>query len=264
MTLKSAIYSGWVMHSRRVPRPHRFRYRVWWMLIDLDELPRLDRSLRIFSRNRFNILSLHDRDCGVGSGDLRPYVEARLVEAGLAGAAVRIELLTMPRQWGYAFNPLSIYFCRDAADRVAAIVYEVHNTFGERHSYVIEATEDTSGIIRQTARKQFYVSPFMDMAQDYAFRVHPPDERIAVSITGSQGAGPVIHTALHGQRRALTSLTLLRHCLTQPLLNLKVITAIHWEALRLWCKGIGLRPHRPTTRHAATSGILEKPRSSNG
>jgi uncharacterized protein len=264
MTLKSAIYSGWVMHSRRVPRPHRFRYRIWWLLIDLDELPHLDSSLHAFSRNKFNILSIHDGDCGLGSGDLRSYVEGRLSAAGLDHAGVRIELLTMPRQWGYAFNPLSIYFCRDCTDRVAAIIYEVHNTFGERHSYLVEAMEDRSGIVRQSARKQFYVSPFMDMAQDYSFRVRPPDARVAVSITASQGAEPVIYTALHGERRPLTSVSLLRHAVTHPLLNLKVIAAIHWEALRLWCRGIAVRPHQPISHHAVTSGNLERLRSSDG
>lgn len=252
------------MHSRRVPKPHRFRYRVWWMLIDLDELASLHAPLRVFSHNRFNLLSVHDRDCGFGGGNLRTYVEDRLSTHGLSHAGVRIELLTMPRQWGYAFNPLSIYFCRDASDRVAAIIYEVHNTFGERHSYVIEAGQDHSGLVRQTARKQFYVSPFMDMAQTYAFRVRPPSARIAVSITGSQGVVPFIHTVLHGERRPLTSGALLRHAIAQPLLNLKVITAIHWEALRLWLKGISVRPHRPVAHHAATSGILERPRRSNG
>jgi DUF1365 family protein len=263
MTLRSAIYSGWVVHSRRVPKPHRFRYRVWWMLVDLDELPYLDRSLRLFSHNRFNVLALHDRDGGHGYGDLREYVERRLADAGITGASARIELLTMPRFCGYAFNPLSIYFCREASGRVAAIIYEVHNTFGERHSYVVETAAGQSNALRQSARKAFHVSPFMDMSQDYVFRVRPPDERIAVAIAGWQQGRAVIHTALHGERVALTSMALLRHCITHPLLNLKVIGAIHWEALRIWRKGIRIRPHRPITSHAATPGYPAEPARRN-
>ncbi len=259
MTLRSAIYSGWVMHNRCVPRPHRFRYRVWWMLLDLDEVPTLGRRLRIFSHNRFNLLALHDRDCGHGSGDLRGYVEARLEAAGLSHACARIELLTMPRFCGYAFNPLSIYFCYEASGNVAAIIYEVHNTFGERHSYVIEAARDASGTLQQTAEKAFHVSPFMDMSLDYTFRVRPPAERIAVAITGKQQGSAVLHTALHGERVELTSVALLRHCLTHPLLNVKVIGAIHWEALRIWRKGVAVRPHRSSAGHAATPGYPVEP-----
>ncbi len=259
MALRSAIYSGWVMHSRRVPQPHAFRYRVWWMLLDLDELDQLDRSLSLFSHNGFNLLALHDRDCGHGSGDLRGYVEARLAAAGLPHAGGRIELLTMPRFCGYAFNPISIYFCYDVSGRIAATIYEVHNTFGERHSYVIEAVADRSGTVQQTARKAFHVSPFMDMSQEYAFRVRPPAERVAVAITGRQQGSTVIHTALHGERKALSSTALLRHCIAHPLLNIKVIGAIHWEALRIWRKGIHIRPHRSTNGHAATPGYPAEP-----
>lgn len=259
MTLRSAIYSGWVMHSRRVPRPHRFRYRVWWMLVDLDELPRIGQSLSVFSHNRANLFAIRDRDYGHGTGALRSFAEERLAAAGLRHAAARIELLTMPRILGYAFNPVSIFFCRDAEDRVAAIIYEVHNTFGERHSYVIDASEDNHGVIRQAADKAFYVSPFMDMSQDYAFRVRPPDARIAIAITGSQQGEPVIHTALHGRRSALTSAALLRGCMTHPLLTLKVIGAIHWEALRIWRKGIGIRPRVPRAGHATTIGYPARP-----
>jgi hypothetical protein len=254
MTLSSSIYSGWVMHSRSVPKAHRFTYRVWWLLVDLDELDEIDRSLRFFSHNRFNLFSVHDRDYGHGKGALREYLQERLAAAGLAHACHRVELLTMPRLLGYAFNPLSIYFCRDAADRVAAIIYEVHNTFGERHSYVVEASEAESGPLSQVTGKAFYVSPFLDMSQDYLFRVLPPGERIAVAITGSQQGKAVIHTALHGNRMPLTNAALLRCCVSHPLQTLKVTAAIHWEALLIWCKGIGVRPRRPVSGHAATFG----------
>lgn len=253
MTLNSCIYSGWVMHSRRTPRAHTFRYRVWWMLVDLDELSSVDRSVNLFSHNRFNLFSLHDNDYGHGSGPLRQYVEKRLSEAHLTHAGARIELLTMPRLCGYAFNPLSIYFCHDPTGRVAAVIYEVHNTFGERHSYVIEAPEDQSGAIHQVIQKAFYVSPFLDMHLTYQFRLRAPAEDVAVAITGSEAANePVIHTALHGMRMRLSSAALLRRCISHPLLTLKVIGAIHWEALRIFRKGIRIRTRRSVSGHDAT------------
>jgi uncharacterized protein len=251
MTLRSSIYSGWVMHSRLTPRIHSFRYRVWWILVDLDELSALDRSLHLFSHNRFNVLALHDRDYGHANGPLRAYVETKLADAGLPSAASRIQLLTMPRILGYAFNPLSIYFCRDASDRVAAIIYEVHNTFGERHSYVIEATANQGGIVRQIANKAFYVSPFMDMSMQYAFRVCPPAEAVSVDISGRQNESVTIRAALAGKRVNLTTLNLLRCCATYPLLTLKVMGAIHWQAIRLWLKGIAVRPRDANRGHAA-------------
>lgn len=255
MRLRSSIYSGWVMHSRRIPRPHRFRYSVWWMLIDLDELGQLDRSLRVFSHNRLNLLSLYDSDYGHGGGPLRTYVEERLAEAKLSSAAARIELLTMPRIGGYAFNPLSIYFCRDVSDRIAAIIYEVHNTFGERHSYVIEVQEDPGGIVRQTASKAFYVSPFMDMSLAYDFCVTPPGETVRVEIKGAREGDVIIQAVLSGKRETLSTTNLLRHFIIRPLVTIKVIGAIHWEALRIWRKGIGVRPRDPHQAHSATIGF---------
>ncbi|MGE0767477.1 MAG: DUF1365 domain-containing protein [Hyphomicrobiaceae bacterium] len=254
MTFNSAVYSGWVSHSRLLPRRHQFRYRVWWMLVDIDELGSLDRTLLLFSHNKFNLCALHDSDYGHGSASLRDYVEGRLSAAGLSHAGAGIQLLTMPRFCGYAFNPLSIFFCRDATGDVAAIIYEVHNTFGERHSYVIEAGDSRSGVARHTAAKAFYVSPFLDIAQNYTFRVRMPCDCVAVSISASQGAESVIHTALHGRRLSLTSAELLRRCIMHPLLTLKVIGAIHWEAFRIWIKGVAIRPHRPVSGHAATYG----------
>lgn len=265
MTLRSSIYSGWVMHSRRTPRVHRFRYRVWWMLVDLDELSALDRSLHLFSLNRFNVLALHDRDYGQGNGPLRAYVESKLADAGVPSAASRIQLLTMPRILGYAFNPLSIYFCHDASDRVAAIIYEVHNTFGERHSYVIEATADQGGIVRQATDKAFYVSPFMDMSMQYAFRVRLPAEAVSVDISGRQNGSVIIRAALAGKRADLTTSNLLRCCIAYPLLTLKVMGAIHWQAMRLWLKGIAVRPRDANHGHTANMASKVTPaRRSHG
>ena len=169
MTQASALYRGGVTHRRLRPRDHRLNYRVFWLLLDLAEIDDLDRRLRLFSRNRFNLLSFHDRDHGDGSGAaLRPQVEAWLERAGVALEGGPIRLLTMPRVLGYVFNPISLYYCHRADGRLAAVVYEVTSTFGVRHAYVIPVPveDQAAGLIRQGAAKALYVSPFMGMEMD--------------------------------------------------------------------------------------------------
>jgi len=243
---KSALYVGSVMHRRLRPRAHRFRYRAFWLLLDLDEIERLPARLALFSYNRFNVFSFHDRDHGDGSNTkLRGQIVRVLGKSGidLKGGAIR--LLCMPRILGHVFNPISIYFCAHADGAPAAIVYEVHNTFGERHSYVIPA-QTGGGTLHQSCRKAFYVSPFLDMDMHYDFAVAEPAERLAVAIRASQAGALTLVACLAGQRRAITDGALLRQFFAIPALTLKVVAAIHWEALRLWWKGVRLaeRPRR--------------------
>ena len=242
MTLRSALYVGSVMHHRFRPRAHRLRYRVFWMLFDLDEMDLLPSSLRLFSRNRFNAVSLHDADHGDG-GDLplRQQVDTQLQAAGIeTGGPIR--LLCMPRIFGYGFNPLSIFFCYRNDGRLVAVLYEVHNTFKERHSYLIPVEAGAGMVFDQRCEKSFYVSPFMDMDMKYAFRVAAPGERVSVAIDTSNNDGRVLTAALIGKRRALTDANLLRVLATFPFATLKVVAAIHWQALRMWLKGFRLRP----------------------
>lgn len=244
MSSSSALYVGSVMHRRLRPRPHRLRYRLFWMLIDLDEIDRLSSSLRIFSHNRFNLVSFHDADHGDGSGaPLRLQLRQRLEAAGAPDDGGRIELLCMPRIFGYAFNPLSIYFCRDREGSLRAILYEVHNTFGERHSYFLPVDPAEGSIVHQRSDKALHVSPFLGMAMHYAFRVAPPDDRISVAVRGEDADGPIIVAALAGDRVPLTDGALLRLVATFPLMTFKVIGAIHWHALRMLLKGFRLHPH---------------------
>lgn len=240
MNSHSAIYFGSVMHRRLTPRVHRFRYNGFWMLLDLDELDGLRARLRLFSHNRFNLFSLHDRDYGDGGNrPLRAQIERKLSQAGIASSDGRIRLLCMPRMFGYGFNPLSIYFCTHADGTPAAIVYEVHNTFGERHSYVVPLVVGDG--VHHSCDKAFYVSPFMDMDLRYDFVVSQPDDRLSVAIRASKGGLPVMIACLAGSRRALTDTALLRLLVTMPAVTFKVTAAIHWEALRLWCKGLRFR-----------------------
>src|SRR5580704_11640321 len=216
MNLRSTLYAGIVTHRRLRPRPHRLRYRASWMLLDLDEIGRLPRRLRLFSHNRFNALSFFDADHGDGSGrPLRDQVEGHLQAAGLATDGGAIRLFCMPRIFGYGFNPLSVYFCYQRDGSLAAILYEVHNTFRERHSYLIPVERDAGAagvagapgaVIDQHCRKDFYVSPFMDMDMNYTFRVAVPDQRVMIAIRAADQDGLLLAAALTGERSALTDL----------------------------------------------------------
>lgn len=242
----SALYPGLVTHHRVKPRDHRLSYRVFSLLLDLDEIDDVSRSLTLFSRNRFNAFSFRDTDYGDGSGaPLKGQVEAHLRAAGLETDGGAIRLLTMPRILGYAFNPLNVFFCHRADGALQAILYEVNNTFGQRHSYLIPVDDPEITPIRQETRKCFYVSPFLDMGLTYAFKVIPPAARMGVHIAARDGEGPVITATLTGTRTALTDRSLAKAFVSFPLLTLKVIVGIHWEALQIFLKGIRLRDRPP-------------------
>jgi len=245
---ESALYIGDVMHHRLRPRAHFFRYRVFWLLLDLDEIDGLAAQLRLFSRNRFNALSISDKDYDAGRLD-RAGVEAVMRDAGHMPAGGAIRLFTMPRVMGYVFNPLSIYFCYRASGELDALIYEVHNTFGQRHSYFFAVDPSDEAYLHQTCDKHFYVSPFMGMSMTYEFALAQPRERLSVFIRGLDAEGLLISTALHATRTELTDARLLRALIAFPFLTLKVIVAIHWEALRLWLKGTRLQTRPPPPAH---------------
>jgi DUF1365 family protein len=242
--MSSVLYAGVVTHARLKPRPHRLRYRLLQGLFDLDELPALGQLLSLFSHNRPNLFSFHDRDHGDGSGDLRGWVERQLAEAGIGRDGGRISLLCMPRILGFAFNPLSVFFCWNLDGRLIALLYQVNNTFGQRHSYLIPVTGEARPI-RQACDKRFHVSPFMEMALRYEFTVSPPEDQLAVKIAVSDQEGPLLDAVFAGQRRPLNDRLLLWSLAAYPLMTLKVVAGIHWEALRLWLKGVGLNPEPP-------------------
>ena len=252
--LASALYHGSVMHRRLRPRRHQLRYRVFSLLLDLDELPALHRSVRLFSHNRFNLFSFHDRDHGAGDGrPLRDWIEGHLRSAdpSLCGGPIRV--LCYPRILGYVFNPLTVYFCHDASGRLSAILYEVSNTFSERHTYLFPVPEGANGPIRQSCRKEFYVSPFISVDGRYDFTVVPPGDDLAVVIQESDDEGRLLDASFVGQREALTGSALLRAFVRYPLMTLKVIVAIHWEALKLWRKGVPLHDRPAPPPNAVTA-----------
>ena len=251
MNQASAIYVGQVMHRRLRPRVHRLRYRIWSLFLDLAELDGLARRLRLFSRNRFNLLSFHDRDHGDGSTTpLRIQVERLVREAGMDVELGAVRILAMPRVLGFGFNPLTVWYCHDLDGGLVALVHEVHNTFGERHCYVLPVEQPSpDDEFRQHCAKRFHVSPFLPMALDYDFRLTPPGERLRIGITASDANGTVL-TAIHtAEARPLTDAQLARTFATHPLLTFKVFAGILWEAARLLAKRVpfyahpgGLRP----------------------
>jgi len=252
MTDNSALYVGHVMHRRTRPRAHRLRYRIFSLLLDLDEIDTLAARLMVFSRSRFNLFSFHDRDYAAGTVEpLRAQVERYLAAAGMDLDGGPIRLLTMPRILGFAFNPLSVYFCHDSDGALRAVLYEVNNTFGQRHSYLLPV-EQVAGTVRQGCAKDFHVSPFMGMDIRYAFRLTPPGQRLSLAITGSDEEGPII-TAVHSAaRRALTDAELLKAFATHPLLTVKVVGGILWEAVRLWIKGVPVQNRPAPPLHPVT------------
>jgi hypothetical protein len=239
------LYEGWVTHARLKPVAHRFRYRVFSILVDLDRLRALDGASPIFSVGRFNVLSFEPADHGPRDGsDLRAHVDALLAQAGVACAG-RTLLLCSPRVLGYVFNPISIYWRFDSEGRLRAVIYEVRNTFGQSHSYVAPVgSSEASGPLRQDADKAFYVSPFLDMDQHYSFRLAPPDARLRVRILERDADGPILAAAWSGEERPFTTRRLLAACLRCPFLTQKIMAAIHIEAARLWLKGLRPRPRR--------------------
>lgn len=254
--LRSALYRGEVLHHRFRPVRHRFVYRVDSFLFDLDELESTAARCRLFSVNRFNLFSFYFRDFGVGSDQSpRDYLRGLLAEHQLPEPA-RAQLLCYPRILGYTFNPLSIYYCYDRDDHLYAVLYEVSNTFGQRHSYLIPAGDDAPGkaaVLRQQCDKGFYVSPFIPMQARYHFRLHRPGERLAVAIRETDRDGALLHAVFRGARRPMTDRELMASFCRLPLMTLRVVLAIHWQALKLYIKGMRIlprpdEPEQPVTR----------------
>lgn len=242
-----SLYRGPVMHARMKPVAHRFTYQVFSILIDLDRLHEAGRLSPIFSTRRWNLLSFSQKDHGPRDGSaLRPYLDRVLTKAGFARAH-RVLLLCYPRILGFTFNPLSVYYCYDEHDELTALVYEVRNTFGEAHTYVapIGDGERQADCVRQERDKIFYVSPFLDMNMRYHFRLQPPGDQLKIRILETDGQGPILAATFNGRRLPATSYHFLSLFLAMPLLTLKIVAAIHWEALRLYIKGLRIR-QRPT------------------
>jgi DUF1365 family protein len=262
----AALYFGDVMHARLKPVGHRFTYRVMSLLIDLDRLAEADRQSNLFGVNRAALYSFHEADHGRRDGSpLRDHVRRCAAERGIDLSGGRLLLLCYPRLLGFTFNPLSVYFCYRADGELALIVYEVRNTFGEIHSYVLPLSrgEISAAGVRQQQEKLFYVSPFVEMAMRYHFRITPPGEHVRLRVLETDREGPLLAATFSGQRRELTTTSLLRAFCALPLLTFKIVAAIHWEALRLWLKGMRLVPRLDSANAKEARDTLSVPDGNN-
>tara|TARA_Y100000992_G_scaffold255156_1_gene188281 strand:+ start:180 stop:944 length:765 start_codon:yes stop_codon:yes gene_type:complete len=236
--MTSAIYNGVVIHKRFKPKTHFFKYSVFSLLIDLSEIYELDRKIRFFSFNKFNLVSFYEKDHGYRDGSsLVEWVKKNLNENDINCKDIRIKLLCYPRIFGYVFNPLSVFFIYDSREKLISILYEVKNTFGEQHTYIFKVT-DNSNLFQHNCLKKFHVSPFIEMNCNYFFRTLKPGEKISVIIDQYQTNEKILYASQDGKRVEFSSKELLKSYLKHPLMTFKIISAIHFEAFKLWTKGI--------------------------
>ncbi|MFT5105811.1 MAG: DUF1365 family protein [Pseudoalteromonas tetraodonis] len=258
--LNSSLYECEVVHKRLSPKTHSFRYRLFFLDLDLDELPRLGRKLWLFGHNRFNLFQFRDSDhLDLGKPTLRENLDAYLGEQGIelpVGAKVR--LVTLPRIAGYIFNPVCFYFFSSADGRPLHALVEVCNTFKELKPYLIEAPQGDTRF-RLTVAKNFYVSPFSELDTEFDFRLKVPGERIEINIDDREDGEVVLLSWIRGQRRELTNFRLFVCVFKYPLLTLQVVVKIHWQALRLWLKKLPF--HRKADRPELQTDLL-RPHSS--
>jgi len=257
-TLTSGIYWGRVVHERMRPKKHRLSYKVFSLLLNLDDLETLEGRSHRLAYNRKALFSVWDKDHGDGQG-IRQWVSQELTEAGLSHAAANITMLCYPRIFGYVFNPLTVFFCHDQEGVLSAIVYEVHNTYNERHAYVLPVGPSEKKVIRQSCAKDIYVSPFIPMDCRYDFRIQAPEDTVRVVIREEDQDGLLLAAAFTGDVQPLTERTLLRTAFKYPLMTVKVIAGIHIEAVRLFLKGAPYFPHKKTGQTPDSSHRLSAP-----
>jgi DUF1365 family protein len=235
----AALYPSRVMHRRLIAPLYRFVYRVFYILWDIDRIDEAVAPMRLLSRNRFNVLAIHDRDHGSGEpGGLRTWAETLLAGAGITLEGGRIRLLAFPRLFGYAFNPISLWYCEHRDGSLRAVIAEVRNTFGEKHCYLL-ASDGRPMPYQQVHEKDkcFHVSPFFDLLGRYRFTLADPGERLRVLIHETRDGVPILDATLAGERVLLTDRAIAGQVLRMPLMTLKVVAGIHWEALKIWLRG---------------------------
>ena len=235
--MTSSIYNGTVIHKRFKPKLHFFKYRVFSLLIDLSDLNNLGKDITFFSYNHFNLISFFDKDHGERDGSsLIEWVKKNLDENDINSKDIRIKLLCYPRILGYVFNPLSVFFVYDNNKNLISILYEVKNTFGEQHTYIFKIENDH--LLQHNCSKKFHVSPFIEMNCNYFFRILKPSEKISVVIDQYQLDEKILFASQDGKRVDFNSKELLKSYIKHPLMTFKIISAIHFEAFKLWLKGI--------------------------
>ena len=234
--MRSAIYTGTLVHSRRTPARNSFRYPISYWLFDLDEIPDLERRLRLFSANRRNVVSLCDADHFDGDKPLKQavldFVDDPEVE--------RVVVLTQPRVLGFVFNPVSFYWCYRGDGSLVCMVAELNNTFGERLPELLRGPS-----LEYEHAKHLHVSPFFGLDHAYEYAFSQPGEQIwaRIHVRDVDGKRPLT-AVLQGRRQELTNASLTRLLARYPMMPLQVIALIHWQALKLWSKRVPFH-HKP-------------------
>ena len=233
--MNSCIYNGVVFHTRFKPVKHHLDYKTFSLFVDLDEIKKLDKYIPIFSINRFNVFSFYSKDHGERNGKpLKKWVMENLKKFNINKKINKIKLLCYPRIFGYVFNPLSIFFCYENKT-LKAVFFEVKNTFNEQHTYIFKI--GNKEIIKQKCKKKFYVSPFMEMETYYDFKLLKPNKKLFVSIKQSDKEGLILNAVQKGERKEFNFKQFIINFFKYPLMTIKIIIAIHFEALLLWKKG---------------------------
>lgn len=239
MIKNSKIYTGKVIHKRFKPKEHYFKYNVFSLLIDLNELEEINKYIKFFSYNKFNIISFYDKDHGDRDGSsIKLWVKKNLRNIGIMAEDISIKLLCYPRIFGYVFNPLSTYFIYNKHSELISIFYEVKNTFGEQHTYIFKAQDEKT--VQNKCKKKFYVSPFIEMDCEYHFKTLNPREQLSVVINQNDKDGKLLFASQDGISKDFNNKNLILSYLTHPLMTFKIIGAIHYEAFKLWAKRIKL------------------------
>lgn len=257
---RHAVYDGTVVHKRLRPRLHALRYKVFSLLLDVSHLDEAAQKLRVFSHNSFNLISIYDADYGDGSS-LPDYLQGIARQGGYGDTITRFRMLCYPRILGYVFNPLTVYFGLDREDRIRLLIYEVSNTFGERKTYVLPAVTNTDqDIIAQSCRKRFYVSPFNTGEGRYRFHVTAPRDALTVGIALDDGDGPLLKAYFQGTHAPFSDRALLQSLGRTGWMTVKVIAGIHFEAAKLWLKGVRIVRRPPPPKDPIT--FVDRPNES--
>jgi uncharacterized protein len=236
--INSSIYNGQVIHKRFKPKIHSFKYKVFSLLIDLSELELLDTKVNFFSYNKFNLISFYDKDHGERDGScLIDWISKNLKKNNISSENIKIKILCYPRILGFVFNPLSVFYVYNANDNLITILYEVKNTFGEQHTYIFRV-EKNDNLIQNNCTKKFHVSPFIEMNCNYFFRLLKPGNKISVIIDQYDNKDKILYASQDGVRTDFNTKYLIKSYLKHPIMTFKVIIAIHYEAFKLWSKGI--------------------------
>jgi DUF1365 family protein len=247
--MNSCLYRATVMHNRLAPKPHRFNYGVFMFYIDLDEIALLQEQFSLFSHNRFNFFSFKDGEhlqLPAESPDktksTKEHILDYLQQNGIRFSSGRIMLLTNLNVLGYNFNPVSFYYCFDEKNEPVCCIAEVSNTFREMKPYLIGKEDLSAGSFHLNTKKYFYVSPFIDPDTDFDFTLAIPGDKLNIRIDDYKDGERFFISTLTGVKKPFNGANLLRYSLRFPLITIRIITLIHWNALLLWGKKLAFHP----------------------